>query len=82
MQRILQEIVKKIILGTSDTGQWEDCPIDPATQRIILKIVGFLVNVESNGRFYQIFVAFSENLNFIEAAILYMYISMYVCINV
>ena len=36
LQRILQEIMKKIILVTSDAR-----PIDPATQHIILKIVGF-----------------------------------------
>ena len=36
LQRSLQEIMKKIILGTSD-----DHPIDPATRRIKLKIVGY-----------------------------------------
>ena len=32
--------MKKIMLGTSDT--WSMSPIDPVSQRIILKIVGFL----------------------------------------
>ena len=31
---------KKIMLGTSDA--WSMSPMDPASQRIILKIVGFL----------------------------------------
>ena len=26
-------------------GQWDNCPIDPATQHIILKIVRFLVSI-------------------------------------
>ena len=36
LQRILQEIMEKKIFGTSDA-----CPIEPATQRIMLKIDGF-----------------------------------------
>ena len=35
---------KKIILGTSDAWSMSLRPIDPATQRIILKIVGFCIN--------------------------------------
>ena len=41
-QRILQEIMKKNILGTSDTWSIVVCPIKPTTQRIILKIVQFI----------------------------------------
>ena len=26
-------------------GQWDDCPIDPATSRILLKVVGFFITL-------------------------------------
>ena len=42
LQRILQEIVKKIILGTSDACSMRRSSHQPTTQRIILKIVGFI----------------------------------------
>ena len=49
LQRILQEVMKKIILGTSDT--WSTSHLSqltskPANQRIILQIVGFLKGLQ------------------------------------
>ena len=44
LQRILQEIMKKIIiLGTSDAWSMSHVFSDPVNQRIILQIVGFLI---------------------------------------
>jgi hypothetical protein len=40
LQRILQEIRNQTL------GRWVICPIDPATQHIILKIVGFIVSTK------------------------------------
>ena len=51
--------MKKIILGTSDTwlmNRLSQGPIDPATQHIILKIVGFIETTNGtvyNGETYQ-----------------------------
>ena len=49
-------------------GQWDDCPIDPGTQRIIL-IVGFKVFLFDLVLAYQDFSLFSNNFSTLKAEI-------------
>ena len=44
---------------------WKDCPINPATQHIILKIVGFLEIVAYNNFmcFYEIYASYGKYLS-------------------
>ena len=43
------------MLGTSDNGRWAVHPTNPATKRITLKIVRFLVTIEFQNRTKQSF---------------------------